>query len=154
MAPPTAQVLLARLKARGLAEVKGAGVVADVLVKTRPLSDRELADLEARLLAHARSSTLHLDAIEDYARAATCRRQRIVDHFEGPHAAPVVSPCGTCDVCRREAGPRPAGEVGGSYGPFGAFMRRLRGLISPPNGDPKGDPSGGRTAAAPSGRAA
>ncbi len=93
----------------------------------------------------------HLDAIEDYARAATCRRQRIVDHFEGPGAAPVVAPCGTCDVCRREAVPRASGKPGGeSGGPLGGLMRRLRGLIS----SPKGDPSDGRTAAVPSGRAA
>jgi ATP-dependent DNA helicase RecQ len=154
VAPPTAQVLLARLKALGLAEVKGAGTAADVLVKTRPLSDQEIADLEARLLAHARSSTLHLDAIEDYARGSSCRRQRIIDHFEGPGTAPVVAPCGTCDVCKREAGSRTSGEVGGSYRPFGGFMRRLWGLISPLKGDPKGAASGGRTAAVPSRRAA
>ena len=151
VAPPTAQVLLARLNASGLAEVRGAGVLADVLVKTRPLTAGEQADLEGRLLARTRSSTVHLDAIEDYARGSSCRRQRIIDHFVGPGTAPVVAPCGTCDVCRREAGPRPAGDAGGgSYGPFRGFVRRLRGLIS----YPRGDPSGGRTADAPSGRAA
>lgn len=51
------------LKDLGLAEVKGSGVLADVLVKTCPLTEGEEADLEARLLARANSSTLHLDAI-------------------------------------------------------------------------------------------
>ena len=138
VAPPTAQVLLVRLEAMGLAEVRGAGVLADLLVKTRPLTAGERTDLEARLLARPHSSAAHLDAIEDYARGSTCRRQRIIDHFEGLRAAPVVAPCGTCDVCRESGTPArfPPAEAGSAEGgAFGGLVRRLRKLLSPPKPD-------------------
>jgi ATP-dependent DNA helicase RecQ len=122
LAPPTAQVLLTRLDALGVVEADGRGSISDVLVKTAPLTAREVSALAQKLAAGQKAALAHLDDIERYASQNSCRRQRIVDYFEDD-AAPRVAPCGGCDVCKANA---TGGRRDGGAGPNGGLWDRIK----------------------------
>jgi hypothetical protein len=123
--------------ALGVVEVDGRGSVADVLVKTAPLTAQEVSVLAEKL------ALAHLDDIERYASPNSCRRQRIVDYFEDD-AAPRVALCGGCDVCKANA----TGDRRGGPGPGGGLWDRIKeGLRDLLGGAPGGAPGAPRARA-------
>lgn len=96
--PAAVQVALTRLAAQGVVQVRGRGILADLLVKPGPLSRRELGELTKRFEKRSAVEARHLEEIGHYASLRTCRRVRLLSYF-GDGAAELVAPCDGCDIC-------------------------------------------------------
>lgn len=99
VSPVVAQAAITRLVATGAMRATGRGVLADLLIKTRPLSGWELRKLEKRFEARSAVEVRHLEDVGNYASLRTCRRARLLSYF-GDGDAGLVAPCDGCDVCQ------------------------------------------------------
>jgi len=121
VSPAMAQASLSRLMNAGLLDAAPKGQVADVLVKSGPLSRRELAELRRRFEFRAAVEARQLEDVGRCASLTTCRRARLLSHF-GDEAAELVAPCDGCDVCRGDGG------RGGESGPPTLLGRAIHAL--------------------------
>lgn len=99
VSPVATQAVIIRLVATGAVRATGRGVLADLLIKPRPLSGRELRKLEKRFEARSAVEVRHLEDIGNYASLRTCRRARLLSYF-GDGDAGLIAPCDGCDVCQ------------------------------------------------------
>jgi hypothetical protein len=99
---PVCQGALLQLAHAGVVEMRPQGPpVADFVLKTDRLSPDQLRSLERTFGDRAASEAAHLDAVDDYTSATSCRRASLLSYF-GDRTAAIVAPCDGCDVCRSE----------------------------------------------------
>lgn len=101
LTPPVCQGALLKLAAVGAMEVRGSGVLADVILRTPDLTEEQSKLLVSRFEQRARLAAAHIDDVHDYISLTSCRRARLLSYF-GDESAAIVAPCDGCDICRSE----------------------------------------------------
>jgi ATP-dependent DNA helicase RecQ len=133
---PVCQGALLQLAHARAVEIRPQGPpVADFVLRTERLSAGQLESLRRTFEARALSDARHLDAVDDYTSATSCRRARLLSYFGDDETAAIIAPCDGCDVCRKKGGAAPrvhGGGGGGGGGLLGGWLRRLFGAPNSP----------------------